>query len=174
MYTSVNIPKKKNIKKDPQKLVYVGRLDEDTGLRKILKALSYLKEFKIDFCGEGTLLNECKKYGKVHGFVNPTPFLEKAFFCLSPGHTSILEAFIQKCFIVTTYNNPVKKDYLLMTPFSKWIIVEKSPKKMAEAIKHYSQYPDQAKNKIENAYKWALTQNWDNAVQIYTQLWKTK
>lgn len=171
MYTSVDPPKRKKFRKDRKRIVYTGRLDEDTGLPLILKALSYLKGFKVDFCGEGPLRNECEKYGNVHGFTNPDPFLEKAWICLSPGHTSILEAFTHKCLIVTTYNNPVKKDYLLMTPFKKWIVVEKDPKKMAQKIKFYSDNPDKAKMMVRDAYKWVLTQNWDSATETYLKLW---
>lgn len=171
LYTSVDSPKKIKIKKDRRSILYVGRLDADTGIEKILKALSYIEGYKIDFCGDGPLLGKCKKLGNVHGFVNPNPYYEKAFICLSPGHTSILEAFTYKCLIVTTYDSPVKKDYLMMTPFSKWIVIEKSPKRLAEKIDYYSRHPDRAKDMIENAYKWVLKQNWDNATDTYLRLW---
>lgn len=174
IYTSVDVPKRVNFKKDRCSLVYVGRLDEDTGLPLILKSLSYLKGFKIDFCGDGPLREECKKYGNTYGFVDPRPFFEKATICLSPGHTSILEAFSYKCLVITTYNNPVKKDYLKMTPFSKWIIVQKTPKKMAEKIEYYSRYPKRAELMIEKAYDWVKTQNWNSATEIYIQLWGVK
>lgn len=172
MYTAVDLPKQTKFKKDLKNLVYVGRLDSDTGLEKILQALSHLKDFQVDFCGDGPLANECKKYGTVHGFVNPNPFLAKAFICLSPGITSILEAFSYKCLVVTTYNNPVKKDYLLMTPFANWIIVKNSPQLLAEAIKHYSQNPQKAQAKINHAYQWVKTQNWQSAVNLYLKLWQ--
>lgn len=172
MYTSVDLPKQKEFKKDLHRLVYVGRLDEDTGLPKILQALSYLKGYKIDFCGDGPLANLCRQYGAVHGFVDPNPFYQTAYICLSPGHTSILEAFTYKCFVVTTYNNPVKKDYLLMTPFNKWLKVINSPKHMARAIKYFSANPDQALNKINLSYNWVQTQNWNNTVKVYLNLWQ--
>lgn len=176
MYTSVNLPErssKKSERKNKKNIIYVGRLDEDTGLRKILHAISYLKQYhyKIEFCGDGPLRKDCEKLGRVYGFVDPNPFYQKAFFCLSPGHTSILEAFTHKCLIVTTYNNPVKKDYLLMTPFKNWIIVKKSPKLLAEAIKYYTKNPKKAEFMTSSAYRWVKTQNWDNAVKDYLDLW---
>lgn len=171
LYTSVDAPKKKNPKKDKGTLLYVGRLDKDTGIRKILDAFKYLKGYKIVFCGDGPLSNECKEFGKVHGFVNPDPYFEKALICLSPGVTSILEAFSHKCLIATTYDSPIKRDYLKMTPFYKWIIVEGSPKKLAEKISYYSRYPNKANNMIESAYNWVLKQNWDHATDTYLRLW---
>ena len=174
IYTSVDTPLRKEGKKERKRLLYVGRLDKDTGLRRILNSLNYLKGYQIDFCGDGPLADECSKYGKVHGFVDPTPFFEKAEICLSPGHTSILEAFSHKCLVITTYNNPVKKDYLLMTPFAKWMAVEKTPKKMAERIRYYSKHPEEAKPMIEAAYEWVKTQNWEAGVDMYLELWEAK
>lgn len=172
MYTAVDLPKQPLQKKDYQRLVYIGRLNPDTGLEKILRALSFLKGFTIDFCGDGPLAAECKKYGTVHGFVDPNPFLAQVFICLSPGVTSILEAFSHQCLIITTYNNPVKKDYLLMTPFAGWIVVKNSPEKLAEAIWRYSQNPSLAENQINQAYAWVKTQDWPAAVKLYLKLWQ--
>ena len=174
MYTSVDRPKQTRFKKDYRRLVYVGRLDQDTGLEKILQALSYLQGFKIDFCGDGPLAAECKKYGTVHGFVNPNPFLAKSFIWLSSGHTSILEAFTYKCLVITTYNTPVKKDYLLMTPFASSIIVKDAPSDMAQAIKYYSKHSLTAHKKIESAYQWVKTQNWADTTEAYLKLWGVK
>ncbi len=172
MYTAVDLPKQTNFKKDFRRLVYVGRLDPDTGLEKILQALSYLKGFHIDFCGDGPLADECKKFGTVHDFVDPNLFLAKAFICLSPGVTSILEAFTYKCLIITTYNNPVKKDYLLMTPFASSIIVKDAPSALVQSIKYYSQHPSVAQAKINQAYAWVKTQNWEAVVKLYLKLWQ--
>lgn len=171
MYTAVDLPKQPPLKKDYRCLVYVGRLDPDTGLPKILQALSNLKGFTIDFCGNGPLAGECKKYGTVHGFVDPNLFLAKAFICLSPGVTSILEAFTYKCLIITAYNNPVKKDYLLMTPFASSIIVKDKSSALAQAIKYYSKHPSAAQTKINQAYSWVKTQNWADTTEAYLKLW---
>ena len=176
MYTSVDIPKEKILRKSTKTIVYVGRLDEDTGLRKILKAISYLKKYKfqIEFCGDGSLKEECEKYGKVNGFVDPSQYYSKAFICISAGHTSILEAFTYKCLIVTTFNNQVKKDYLLMTPFKKWIIVENKPKILADKIIYYYKNPQKAGILTEGAYKWVKTQNWNACVNEYLDLWQVE
>jgi glycosyltransferase involved in cell wall biosynthesis len=176
MYTSVDLPKsglKRTEDKNVKNIIYVGRLDEDTGLRKIIEAISYLKRhhYYIEFCGDGPLRKDCEKLGKVYGFIDPNPFYQKAFICLSPGHTSILEAFTHKCLVVTTYNNPVKRDYLLMTPFKNWIVVKNSPKLLARSIQYYTKNPKKAEFMIDSAYKWVKTQNWDNATKDYLDLW---
>ncbi|OIN89867.1 hypothetical protein AUJ59_00565 [Candidatus Beckwithbacteria bacterium CG1_02_47_37] len=172
MYTAVDVPTKKTFVKDYHRLVYVGRLDADTGLPKILKALDYLKNFRVDWCGDGPLAGECGQYGLVHGWVDPAPFYRQAFICLSPGVTSILEAFTYHCLVATTYNNPVKKDYLLMTPFKNWIVVKSSARYLAKAIKFYAKNRVLAQMKIKAAAQWVKTQNWEAAVKLYRELWQ--
>lgn len=171
-YTATDLPKKHTFKKDNKRILYVGRLDKDTGLTKILAALKLLKGFRVDFCGDGTLRAKCEQVGTVHGWVKPGKFYENSIICLSPGITSILEAFTYKCLIATTYDSPVKRDYLLTNPFSKWIIVEKSPRKLADAIKYYSEHKSEAKIKTDKCYEWVKTQNWKHEVKEYTKLWK--
>jgi glycosyltransferase involved in cell wall biosynthesis len=174
MYTAVDMPKSVNLKKNPRQLVYVGRLDQDTGLEKILQTLSYLRGYQVDFCGDGSLKDECRKYGQVHGWVDPKPYYETAAICLSPGVTSILEAMSYKCLVATTYNNPVKKDYLLLTPFKNWIVVKNSPQDLAKEIKRFANNPEAAESKIFAAYDWVKTQSWDSAVKLYERVWQQR
>lgn len=174
MYPAAVMPKAENVKKDRRQLVYVGRLDKDTGLEKILKACSYLKNFRVDWCGDGPLADECRQFGRVHGFTDPGPFYRRAFICLSPGVTSILEAFSYRCLVATTYNNPLKRDYLLMTRFKNWLVVKNSPKQLAGAIEFYTRNPLSAEAKIQKAYEWVKTQNWPAAVKLYEQVWQSR
>ena len=161
-YTSLEVPRIGEYKKDYKKILYVGRLEENTGLRKILSALKKLNGFMIDFCGDGPLRKDCEEIGEVHGFTNPDKYFRDAFICVSPGITSILEALSYKCLVITTYPNLLIKDYLLTNPFSTCIIVERSPEKMARAIQKYSKHPELAREKVEGAYEWVKTQNWEN------------
>ena len=158
-------------KKDKKKILYVGRLDRDTGLSEILKSLNYLADFQMDFCGDGPMMGECQKYGKVHGFTDPKPYYKKAFIVVSPGYNSIMEALSYKCLVVTTYNNPLKRDYLTMTPFIKWIVVADSPWKMAREIKYFSKNPRKAGDRVEAGYAWMKGQTWEKFTDQYQALW---
>lgn len=171
-YTAIDKPRKKRFKKIKNKIVYVGRLDEDTGLEKILESLSYLKNIDVDFCGDGPLRDKCKKYGRVHGFVNPNPYFSRSMICLSAGLTSILEALSYRCIVITTYNYPIKKDYLLMTPFKNWVIVKNKPKDMAKEIKNLTGNPKKMDKKLDKAQKWVNTQTWEWLAGEYLKLWK--
>lgn len=92
--------------------VYVGRLDPDTGLLEFLEWLMANGQgSRVDFVGDGSLRKECEKYGKVHGFCDPKPFLKKADICVPGGYLSYIEALAAGCKIMTFADNPLKKDY---------------------------------------------------------------
>lgn len=102
-------PIKKKIKNN---IVWLGRLEKDTGLPEFLKWLKNSKsKFKVDFVGDGSLKDDCEKYGKVQGFVNPEPFLQQAEYCVPGGYLSYIEAIQYGCKIKVFPNNPLKKDY---------------------------------------------------------------
>lgn len=130
--------------------VFVGRLEKDTGLPVFLKFLSKRKELKVDFCGDGLLRKECAKYGKVHGFVDPKPFLKKASACFASGYLSALEAFVFRCKLMVGWNNPLKKDYWKLSPFAEWI----------------------NSDNLNKAFEWAKLQTWENLTNQYLKLWK--
>ena len=93
-------------------IVFVGRLEKDTGLLGFLKWLVNNSQFiKIDFVGDGDLKRECEKYGKVHGFTDPKAFLNRAEYCIPGGHLSYIEAVKYRCKIRVFADNPLKKDY---------------------------------------------------------------
>lgn len=173
MYPAVSILKQ-NYKKEARRVVYVGRLDRDTGLEIILQALALVPGLKVDFCGDGPLAKQCRRFGLVHGWLDPAPYYRRSLICLSAGVTSIMEAFAYKCLVVTAYNNVVKKDYLLMTPFKNWIKVTASPKLLAKALVRYVNKPELAKNAIDKSYQWVRLQNWENAVKVYESVWQSR
>ena len=93
------------------KIVFIGRLEEDTGVLKFLDWLDKNGGYRVDFCGDGLLRKECEKYGKVHGFCDPKPFLKKAKICVPGGYLSFIEARQMGCKIKVFTNNILKKDY---------------------------------------------------------------
>lgn len=92
-------------------IVWIGRLEGDTGVLDFIKWLKNNPKYKVDFLGDGNLSGECKRYGKVHGFTNPKPFLKRAEVCVPGGYLSYIEAKKAGCKIITFANNPLKKDY---------------------------------------------------------------
>lgn len=138
------------IAKDKKQIIFIGRLEKATGVKDFIKRIRKYKGYKIDFIGDGSLKNECKKYGSVDGFTDPVPFLEKAEICFAGGYLAALEALAYKCRLWVGWNSTLKKDYWILSPFFKWADSEK----------------------VEEACKWAMTQTWENLVAAYLQLWK--
>lgn len=175
-YGAVGVPKIQ-YNKVRNTITYVGRLDPDTGLLIFLTVLDLLKKvkdirFTVDFCGDGALKTQCAKYGRVHGFVDPTPYLSKARFCFASGYLSLLEAMANKCIVLTGYDNDLKKDYYLKTPFSDWIYSSNNPEILARNIIHFYINGKLAQKNTESGYNWVRKQTWEKLVNDYFSLWK--
>lgn len=136
----INVVEKRKI--NNKKIVYVGRLEADTGLLKFLKWLDENKDYKVEFCGDGSLKNLARKYGKVYGFIDPKYYLRKANICVPGGYLSALEALAAGCKLKLFWDNPLKRDYWKMSPFIK-----------------------------EDARKWMVNQTWDELTDQYLNLW---
>ena len=106
-------------KKKKNRIVYVGRLEKNTGLLNFLEWLKANKKFIVDFCGDGNLRKECEKYGTVHGFANPTQFYRVSEYCVPGGYLSALEALSFNCKLKLFWDNKVKEDYWKLSPFVK-------------------------------------------------------
>ena len=112
--------------KSKNTIVYVGRLEENTGLLKFLYWLKANPKYETDFCGDGELRKECEKHGTVHGFIDPAPFYKKAGYCVPGGYLAALEALSYGCKLKLFWGGKVKKDYWQMSPFvgkdvSTWV-----------------------------------------------------
>ena len=72
------------------------------------------------------------------GFVeNVEEVLSSTKIAFVSRYLSILESMAAKKIVFAHYNNAIKKDYLVMAPFAKDIIIENNPKKMAQEIENY-------------------------------------
>jgi glycosyltransferase involved in cell wall biosynthesis len=130
-------------KKFKNNIVYVGRLEKNTGLPVFIKWLDKNKNYKVDFCGDGLLKETCQRYGKVHGFVNPEQYLMKARVCVPAGYLAALEGLSYNCVLKLFWSDRVKEDYWKKSPFVK-----------------------------TNVKSWARKQTWDNLTNKYLNIWK--
>jgi len=137
-------------------ILYVGRLEEDTGLPLVLSELQKKSETigqeNMKFVGDGKMRDECRKYGKVHGFVDATHFLQKAKVVYTGGYLTAMEAMVAGCEVRVVWDNDLKKDYWTLAPFYKFI-----------------------KNKDTNGgYEWVKKQTWEKVAEVYINLWQGK
>ena len=168
------------------KAIFVGRLEEETGIMKYLEALKILKDKRIKLeltvLGGGALEKYAKSYSKKNllqvnfkGFVeNVESYITSAKFVFVSRYLGILEAMAAKKLVFAEYNNGIKKDYLEMSPFAKDIIIENSAKGLVEKIEYYLSNLQEEKEKIENGYLWVKDKTWENLTEIYLKLWSFK
>ncbi len=176
IYGGVRIPDKNRSPNKVNSAVFIGRLDEHTGIIDYAKAVSRIQKIKPNFefkiIGEGPYFNKLKKY-KPLGFKNePMEYLARYNFAFVSRYLSILEAFASKRMVFALYDNPVKKDYLEMTPFIKYLITADTPEKLARKVMYFQKNPKQAKMFVDSAYKWVKNQTWENVTDAYLKLWR--
>ncbi|OQA93396.1 MAG: Glycosyl transferases group 1 [Microgenomates group bacterium ADurb.Bin219] len=171
-YGGVRLEKEKSNRKEENKIVFVGRLEKDTGLPIYLKLLKILKKkkvnFVIEFYGDGSLRKEAEKYGKVFGFTdNAYSKISSAGIVFASSYLAILEALSLKKAVISVYDNPLKRDYLFDSPFKNYLVLNSNPVKLAEETISL------LKTDKENlkGYDWARKQSWEKVTDLYLKLW---
>lgn len=170
---------KENKSTNKLQIDFVGRLAKDTGISLYLSTLAGLKKKKIAFSfdayGDGALKKEVKHYGTVHGFVSDiSQKIAAADIVFASSYLSILEALSAKKLVVSVYDNPLKEDYLKMTPFSQWILIGNDPAQVTQLIQATLADKNKLNQKKEEAYAWIKKQSWDNVTNLYKTLWERK
>lgn len=170
LYGAVETPRVLGKKEDL--LLYVGRLNYDTGLPVLLQALqSGAWKGRMVFCGDGLLREQAEQLGEVQGFVDPRPFLKKAKVVFAGGYLSVLEAFAYQCAVIAAEKNPLKKDYFLLSPFSTWITLVRTPKEVARELAQMRGSSARQKAVVDSASRWARQQTWQSITDTYQKLY---
>ena len=173
----------RNIK--PSKdIVFIGRLENETGIMDYLNVLSAFKNRKInlnmDIYGEGSLeekaiefVVDAKLNVKFKGFdPNVTNKIKEYRYIFVSRYLGILEAMALRKPIFAVYNNAIKKDYLEMTPFAGFISISKNADEISKNILDYMN--NDSNLAVEKAYGWVKNQTWENLVNKYLKLWNLK
>ncbi|MFH1971047.1 MAG: glycosyltransferase family 4 protein [Patescibacteria group bacterium] len=164
-----------NIKYDA---IFSSRLDDQTNILTYLETVKILKQnssFDLIVLGEGKFYKQTKKIANTKGFVkDPSHYLKRSRFAFASRYLAILEAFACKKPVFAVYDNPLMKDYLRMTPFSEWIVIEKDSKKLANRVEFFLKKPNERIKNINLAFNWVKNQTWEKMVENYFQLWDIK
>ncbi len=175
-YGGVEIPKKEISisNKEKNSFLYIGRLEKDTGIEIFLEFLDILfKEkinFHVKFCGDGPMRSNCQKYGEVLGFVDIKEHLTNSQVCFAGGYLAILEAMAYKNIVLSAYQNEIKKDYLLLSPFAQSIVCNDNSKSLFE---NYLIIRNQ-KEIIENNFKLSKEYSFEKLANLYIQISELK
>lgn len=166
--------------KPSRDIIFIGRLEEETGILEYLKALKDLKdkriELQLDVFGDGSLKSEAQKYTQINnlsvrfkGFVpNVTDFIKDYKYVFVSRYLGILEAMALQKPVFAVYNNEIKKDYLQMTPFAKYISITSDGTLISNAI---SSYIEKKNLEVVRAYLWVKNETWEKMVNLYLRLW---
>lgn len=160
-----------------QSAVFFGRLDDQTGISQYLEAYKLIKKkyskFRLTIIGEGKF---CTKIPDNVAILPFDPDIEKHIsghrFIFVSRYLSMLEALVQKREVVAIYDNPIKKDYLLMSPFKEYVYIGKNPKDIADFVIKSMKSKDRNKKMIEAGCLWAKKQTWEKIATAYLSLWK--
>jgi len=188
IYGAINVPKNLSIQKpskDIKNVLYIGRLEEEAGILTYLKTLKTLKDLgvnlKLTVLGDGVQKKQAQKYSLKNnlnvifkGFVKEVyDYLLDADIVFTSRYLGTLESFVFKKFVFCIYNNEIKKDCFRMSPFEKFIVLQKDPKSLAEEVLKYIKNPNLYYEKITKVNKWVVAQTWENLANQYLKLWKT-
>jgi glycosyltransferase involved in cell wall biosynthesis len=166
----------KNVK-NKYDAIFWGRLDKHRGILQYLELVKKLliinPNYKWLVLGEGEYSEKLNKYATViKSIKDPHNYISQAKIAFVSGYLSIIEGLAMKKYVIAFYDNPVKKDYLEMTPFSQYIFIVKDVNEAVNIVKKIKLNPSFYKEKINKGYRWAVNQTWNNVLKVYMDLWK--
>ncbi len=144
------------------KLLFLGRLAEDSGFRECIDLYELHKKdlkWKLIVAGDGPLKRLIPKEAVSLGFIShPEKYISDADYVYASGYLAILESLVQKKIVLASYANPVKKDYLTMHPAARFLSLNGQI----------------TSSQSEEAYNWAKAQTWEKLVSQYLYIWQDK
>lgn len=178
IYGAVNISKRPTVHPKKNSAIFIGRLDEHTGIDAYVQAVSLIRkkipDFTLTVFGDGPLRDKIKKDGIIIKGENPYADKEisKYEYAFVSRYLAILEAIAAKRLVIAHYDNPIKKDYLVISPFIEFIALTSSPEKIVHEVLANLAKKEKMSNKTMQAFNWIKDYTWENLGAEYTLLWK--
>jgi glycosyltransferase involved in cell wall biosynthesis len=175
-YGAVDLPKNEKGPADADGAVFIGRLDEQTGILTYNQAVDLIRKKILNFdfliVGDGKYKNRINKKNKTLKAVsNAAKYFQNYRYAFVSRYLSILEAMAAKRLVFAVYDNPIKRDYLRLAPFSKQIVIINSPSELSSKLLYYRSRPKAEEKMIEKGYLWVQKQTWEKMVKTYLKLW---
>jgi len=166
--------------------VFVGRLEPDTGFLDSLEVLRLLREqhgvsLPLEVCGDGSLREEAERLASsadldvvFHGRVTDVmPYLARARFAFVTGLLTMLEAMAAGAIVLSLYDNPLKEDYLRLSPSAEHAIISDSPAELAARVADLVAAPQTCEGRAQGAYDFARSQTWSRVADLYLDLYRS-
>lgn len=175
-YGAVEIPNTKYKIQNTKSAIFIGRLDDQTSILTYNEAFKKLREkypkFELLIAGDGQYKDKLDEKAKKIGFQkNPEKYFQNYRFAFVSRYLSILEAMAAKRLVFAVYDNPIKEDYLKMTPFASFIIIVNKPGEIVSQIEKIINNPEIEKQMTGNAFEWVRKQTWEEMIKTYIALW---
>lgn len=178
---------------EPRTIVFMGRLEPDTGIMDYLRAMPLVVEgagdderegpLKLIVCGDGSLRREIRDFvesrpldvemvGAVH---DPSRWIRRGRFIFASGFLTILEAMACRRLVFAVHDNPLKQDYLEMMPgAAEMMVVAGSPEELAGRLREILDRPDLEGAMIERACRFAREYTWERLAGTYLELYRSR
>lgn len=170
----------KSSKNVPNRLtsLFFGRFEQQTNGLQYAQAVREVKkawpQFKALFIGDGPQLSKIEKIVDVKPFdPNVEDVISEARYIFVSRYLSMLEALSRRKLIFAYYDTPIKRDYLLSSPFIDFVIPVSNPKKLAEKLMYFSKHPQEERKIVERGYNWSRKHTWKKVAEEYLDLWNT-
>jgi glycosyltransferase involved in cell wall biosynthesis len=160
--------------------VFIGRLDDQTGIETYGKAVAKIREayaasLTLTVYGDGPYR---KKIADSPGIIlkgfdpHAAEQLPAFHYAFISRYLAILEALVNKIPVIAVYDNPLKKDYLEMTPFASYIAIAETVDDVVSVMKEMYLNPNRTQKMIEAGSRWAEKQTWEAVTSVYLKLLK--
>lgn len=159
------------------KITLIGRFEKDIGVLTYINALERLKikNINIDFSafGNGSLGSKLRLHGKIfESTMNIDTTIKNADIIFASSYLIMFQALIARKIVIAVYDNPLKEDYLKMSPFINYIYICKDADEVAGVVIDIFKNSWKSESMVSSGYNWAKDQTWEKVTNTYFNLWK--
>jgi glycosyltransferase involved in cell wall biosynthesis len=165
--------------------VFVGRLEQDTGLLEYIKAIAILEEthgieMPLTLCGTGSLQKEASDLAVSKGIAveqlglvsNPQAVMNCNQICMAAGYLSILEAMSLGLPVIGIARSQLKAAYLKgVLKDGGPISIQTTPEGVAREIARIINNPRLAARISQSGKQFASKMTWNRMTRAYLDLW---
>lgn len=166
------------------KALYVGRLAPEAGILDYLVMLRVLKNkglnIRLTVLGDGVQRKRAEGLAKKYqlnvvfkGFVKDTErFLPGTSLVFTSRYLGTLEAMNYRKPVFCIYNNEIKKDCFVLSPFGDFIYHSNNPSDLGGKLLSSLENKKERQIRIDFGYNYAHKQTWEKLTKKYLSLWR--